>query len=243
MKTIILLGGYGTRMRPHTWSRPKPLLNVAGHTVLGHILDLMKAVTTDEVIFVVGYRGEQVVEWVQEQYPHLNAHFVVQEEALGQAHAVWLCRDFLENDPAELLVTFGDGLIDADFSDLATIATARDAEVILYVQEEKDPRDFGVAVLDTQGYVTHFIEKPEDDTHRQVLVGVNYFKNGQTLFKAADRVIQNRQQTLGEFYMADIYAQMIKDGRRIITRPVRQWSDTGQLRTILATNSRMLAIG
>ncbi|MFN2221457.1 MAG: sugar phosphate nucleotidyltransferase, partial [Candidatus Promineifilaceae bacterium] len=53
MKTIILLAGFGTRLRPHTWSRPKPILRVAGNTVVGHILDHMADIITGEVIFVV----------------------------------------------------------------------------------------------------------------------------------------------------------------------------------------------
>ncbi len=91
MKVIILLAGYGTRMRPHTWSRPKPLLKVAGNTVVGHLLDLMHEITTEEVIFVDRYRGEQIENWILKNYPNLNVKFVVQEEAKGQAHAVWLC--------------------------------------------------------------------------------------------------------------------------------------------------------
>ena len=83
MKVIILLAGYGKRMRPHTWSRPKPLLRVAGNTVVGHVLDMMHEITTEEVIFVVGYKGDQIEAWIRENYPQLDTHFVVQEQALG----------------------------------------------------------------------------------------------------------------------------------------------------------------
>ena len=94
MKVIILLAGYRTRMRPHTWSRPKALMKVAGNTVIGHLLDLMRDILTEEVVFVVGYKGDQIQEWIERHYPDLNTHFVTQENALGQAHAVALCRDF-----------------------------------------------------------------------------------------------------------------------------------------------------
>ena len=84
-------------------------------TAMRHALDVlerMRAVTQDEVIFVVGYKAEQIESWVRAQYPNLKSHFVLQEEPLGQAHAVWLCRDFLQDDD-ELVLAFGDAIIDA----------------------------------------------------------------------------------------------------------------------------------
>ncbi|RMH43974.1 MAG: hypothetical protein D6688_08495, partial [Alphaproteobacteria bacterium] len=90
LKIIIPLAGWGKRLRPHTWSRPKPLLHVAGNTIIGHLLNFMSDITTEEVIFVVGYKGDEIEAWIRANYPHLNARFVVQEEPLGQAHAIWM---------------------------------------------------------------------------------------------------------------------------------------------------------
>ena len=61
------------------------LLKVAGNTVVGHILDMMEEITTEEVIFVVGYKGDQIEAWIRENYPQLDTYFIIQEEALGQA--------------------------------------------------------------------------------------------------------------------------------------------------------------
>ena len=96
MKVVVLMGGYGTRMRPHSWSRPKPVMQVADNTVIGHILDRFAEVATEEVILVVGYKGEQIEAWVREHYAHLDLRFVYQHEPLGQAHALWLCRELLD---------------------------------------------------------------------------------------------------------------------------------------------------
>ena len=108
MKVIIPLVGFGTRMRPHTWSRAKPLLNVAGNTIVGHWLNLMSEITMEEVVFVVGYKGDEIEAWIRQNYPHLDAHFVVQEESssqgrLSQADTIRLCRDYLD-DRAVLVV-------------------------------------------------------------------------------------------------------------------------------------------
>jgi glucose-1-phosphate thymidylyltransferase len=89
MKVVIPMAGYGTRLRPHTWSKPKPLVTVAGKPVLGHVLDTVAGLPfVDEVIFTVGYLGQQVEEYVRQEYPGLRASYIEQRELLGQSHAV-----------------------------------------------------------------------------------------------------------------------------------------------------------
>ena len=240
MKVIILLAGYGTRMRPHTWSRPKPLLRVAGNTVVGHLLDLMHEITTEEVIFVVGYRGEQLEDWIRENYPDLDVHFVIQEEAKGQAHAVWLCREFLQDD-SEVLVAFGDGVIEADYAGIAREGEGSDA--VFLVKEVEDPRRYGVGVLDDEGYIKEFIEKPPTMEHRLAIVGVYWFKSSAYLYGALDAVIQQKRKTLGEYFMADAFQVMLEEDAKIRTMPVDQWADAGTPDSILQTNARLLAVG
>jgi glucose-1-phosphate thymidylyltransferase len=237
MKVIILLAGYGTRLRPHTWSRPKPLLKVAGNTVVGHLLDLMRAVTTDEVIFVVGYRGDQIQEWIETNYPNLKTRFVTQEEPKGQAHAVWLCREYL--DDQDVVVAFGDGIIDADFAGMAR----QSADGVFLLKEVEDPRRFGVAVLDKSGKITRFIEKPPTTEHKMAIVGVYWFRSGHFLFGALDKVIRENRQTLGEYFMADAFQVMLEDGAKLRTMQVQTWLDAGTPEAILKTNARLLGAG
>ncbi|MCB9009154.1 MAG: nucleotidyltransferase family protein, partial [Ardenticatenaceae bacterium] len=206
MKIIIPLAGFGTRMRPHTWSRAKPLLNVAGNTIIGHLLNLMAEITTEEVIFVVGYKGDEIEAWIREYYPHLNAHFVIQEEALGQAHAIWMCRDFL--DEGEVLVAFGDGIVDAKYTEIAEPGV----NGVILVQEMEDPRTFGVAVTDENDVVHDFIEKPAGFEHKQVLAGIYWFKNGRSLRSAIQTIIEQDRRTKGEFYLVDAYKVLLEQG-------------------------------
>lgn len=242
MRVIILLGGYGSRMRPHTWSRPKPLLNVAGNTVLGHILDQMAELTTGEVIFVVGYKGNQIEAWVRENYPHLDSHFVIQEEALGQAHAVWLCREYLQNDE-DVVLAFGDGIIEADFGQLKVKGEETGADAVFTVQPVEDPSSFGVVAVNDEGYVTRFIEKPQTAEHNLAVVGINWFRSARDLFHAVDRVMKENRQTLGEYFMADAYELLLEDGYRITTLNIKHWYDAGQPQNILDTNMHLLGMG
>ena len=237
MKVIILLAGYGTRLRPHTWSRPKPILRVAGNTVVGHILDRLADVTVDEVVFVVGYRGDQIEAWIRENYPHLNTHFVVQEQALGQAHAVWLCRDHMDDE--DVLVAFGDGIIEADYANLSDPA----ADGVFLVKEVEDPRRFGVSVLDEDGSIREFIEKPPTMEHKLAIVGIYWFRSGRYLSEAVEQVIKSDRKTLGEYYLADAFQVMLEGGAKLRTMPVEQWADAGTPEAILQTNRRLLAAG
>lgn len=240
MKTIILLAGYGTRMRPHTWSRPKPILQVAGNSVIGHLLDLIHPLTQDEVIFVVGYKGDQIEEWIRNAYPHLNCRFVVQEQPLGQAHAVWLCRDYLLEDE-DVVIAFGDGIVDAEFEKLPD--QPPDIDGVILVKEVEDPRRFGVVKLNDEGLIVQFIEKPQDMTLRQVIVGVNWFRSGRQLFDALEVVINDGRKTMGEYFMVDAYEVMLERGQRLITQSASQWEDAGKPEAILHTNIRLLTLG
>jgi glucose-1-phosphate thymidylyltransferase len=237
MKLIILLAGYGTRMRPHTWSRPKPLLKLAGNTVVGHLLDLMHEITTEEVVFVVGYKGEQIESWIRAHYGHLDTHFVFQEEPLGQAHAVWLCREFLQE--GEVVVAFGDGIIDADFARFAQPG----ADAVLLVQEVEDPRRFGIAVLDGQGYMTQFVEKPPTKDNKLAVAGITWFRSGPQLYAALNQIINEQRTTLGEFFMADAYQAMLESGAKLRTMELDQWVDAGTPEAILRANARLLSVG
>lgn len=237
MKVLIPLAGFGKRMRPYTWSRAKPLLHVAGKTVIGHLLDYMSDVTTEEVIFVVGYKGDQVEAWIREHYPHLDTHFVVQAELLGQAHALWLCREFM--DEGEMVIAFGDGIVGTRYNELADPSV----DVVMMVQEVENPHKFGVVATDDRGFVTQLIEKPDHDRYRQAIAGIHWFKHGRLLREALDQVISDGRMTKGEYYLADAYQVLLEQKRKIRAKEVVFWLDAGNPENILDTNQRLLSLG
>ena len=103
MHVIIPASGYGTRLRPHTYTKPKPLVRLAGSTILGHILDRLEGAGVSEITFIVGYLGEQIREYVHKQYPHFKANYVEQPEMRGQAHAIYLARELVKEPVLELV--------------------------------------------------------------------------------------------------------------------------------------------
>lgn len=236
MKVIIPLAGFGTRLRPHTYTKPKPLINVAGKPVLGHLLDKLAELEIDEYIFIVGYLGEQVEDYVNKNYK-LNARFVEQKEMLGQAHAIWLAREFLDGSPTFIL--FVDTLFEADLSELGKT----EADALIFVKEVPDPRSFGVVTLDPDGYITSFVEKPETMENRLAVVGLYYFKRGSTLIDAVQKLMDQKIMTKGEYFLADAMDLMVKSGLKFRTAPVSVWLDCGKPDTVLETNRYLLEHG
>lgn len=242
MKVVVLMGGYGTRMRPHSWSRPKPVLQVGRNTVIGHILDNLAAVTTEEVILVVGYKGEQIERWVREHYGHLELRFVYQHEPLGQAHALWLCDDLL--DEGEVVVLLGDIIIEADFEriargDLPTGTPPADA--VFQTMAIDDPRHFGCLTTDPDGFIDRIIEKPQTGDYQLALAGAYWFRDGRVLWKTLDQTLKSGRQTNGEYFLADTFQIMLERGDRIGTQAIRSIVDIGSPGNRLAANQRILA--
>ncbi|MGQ9584317.1 MAG: sugar phosphate nucleotidyltransferase [Anaerolineae bacterium] len=231
MKVIIPLAGFGTRLRPHTYTKPKPLVHVAGKPVLGHILDKLEGLDVEEICFVVGYLGEQIEEYVGRNY-RFPARYLVQEELLGQAHAVQLARPYVEGP---VLIIFVDTIFEADLEPLTRI----ESDGVVFVQEVEDPRRFGVVTLE-DGLIRQFVEKPRTFVSNLAVIGVYYLKDASSLFDAIQELMDRGQKTKGEYFLADALQILVDRGARLNAWPVEVWEDCGTADAILQTNRYLL---
>jgi glucose-1-phosphate thymidylyltransferase len=239
MKVVIPMGGLGTRLRPHTWSKPKQLVSVAGKAVLDHVIDIFNTLPGDqdfELVNIVGHLGDQIEEYVHERYPHIKAHYVVQENPRGQSHAIWLARQYLEGP---MLMIFGDTLIETDLSCLA----AASGDAIAWVKEVPDPRRFGVAQLGSNGWVSRLVEKPQTLENNLAVVGFYYFKDSQALLSAIQEQMERGLELEGEYFLVDAINIMLERGLKMHTCPVDVWLDAGTPETLLETNRYLLDHG
>jgi glucose-1-phosphate thymidylyltransferase len=232
MKAIIPVAGVGTRLRPHTFSHPKVLLNVAGKPIIGHIMDKLIASGIDEAIVIVGYLGEMVEEWLVKHYS-IKFTFVTQTELLGLAHAIWMCKPFIvENEP--LFIILGDTIFDVDLESVLKSPVST-----LGVKEVDDPRRFGVAVTD-EGKILKLVEKPDTPISNLAIVGLYFLQRAGTLFASIDYLIGHEIKTKGEYQLTDALQFMIEGGETFTTFPVFGWYDCGKSDTLLSTNEILL---
>jgi glucose-1-phosphate thymidylyltransferase len=238
LKIVIPMAGWGTRMRPHTWSKPKPLVAVAGRTALDYLLEMFATVPDPsrvEYVFILGpYLGElQIPRYMSEHYPQLAAHYVTQAEMRGQSHAIYLARKFLSGP---MISCFSDTWIGTDFSFLSN----ERADGVVWVKAVPDPRRFGVAEVNSEGWITRLVEKPQSIENNLALVGCYFFRRGDDLMAAIEEQMQRNIQLKNEYFLADAVNMLLERKRLFRPQRVETWLDTGTIEATLETNRHML---
>ena len=238
MKAVIPLAGRGTRLRPHTYVTPKPLLHVAGRPVMSYILDDLLELGIHEIVFVVGYLREVIQEYIATEYPAITAHYTLQEVQDGTARAVKLAQPFIDE---EALVLFVDTLFDADLS--LTTRLSEDWAGVIWAKEVEDYQRFGVIVTDEKGAMTRIVEKPSEPISKLANIGLYHIRDHELLFQGIDEVLGSEPGPGGEFFLTDAFQYMVDRGARLYAAPVEGWYDCGKPETLLETNHHLLVTG
>lgn len=232
MRAIIPVAGIGSRLKPHTYTIPKVLLNVGGKPILGHIIDKLLDEGINKATFIYGHLGELVIEYVKKNYPNLNSDFVEQKELEGLGHAIHTAIPTFDDD--EIFIILGDTIFDVD---LKTVFEKN--ENSLGVKTIDDPGRFGVVVL-KDGYVEKLVEKPKTFISNLALVGLYYIKQTDVLIDSLNTLVKNNIRTKGELQLTDALQLMIDNGVKFSTFSVEGWYDCGKPETLLATNRYLL---
>lgn len=233
MKAIIPVAGSGTNLRPHTYTQPKVLIPMAGKTVLSVIMDELRQFDIEEYIFVIGYLGEKIQDYVLATYPDLNCSFVTQHERKGTGHAVLLTEGHVQEDA--MLIVYGDTI--ATF-DLQKVLDA--PQSMIGVKRVDDPRAFGVAELDNDYNVLRVSEKPKIPKSNMALVGIYKILESTALFDALRAYIAGGVATDGEYHFTAGLQYMIDRGIPLKAFDVKGWYDCGRKDTLLQTNATLL---
>jgi glucose-1-phosphate thymidylyltransferase len=237
MKVIVPVAGKGTRLRPHTHTKPKCLVRVAGKPMLGHLLDRIRNLPIEELILVIDPDEENELSIRQYVEPNAPApvRYVRQIELRGPAHAIALARESIDRD---VLIIFNDTLFDADLSQVDQTP----ADGIIWVREVDDPRRFGLVV--TEGdRILRLVEKPEVPPSNLAMIGMYYLKDGPALMAHIERVMKEGRTVKGEFYLPDPLQMMIDEGYHLLAASVQGWYDCGTIDALLDTNQVLLKNG
>ncbi len=233
MKAIIPVAGAGTKLRPHTYTQPKALIPIAGKTILSFIVDQLRDAGITEFIFIVGYLGEKIQDYVKQTYPDLTTHFVYQNERQGTGHAVELTKSIVGDD--EVFVALGDTICEYDVK-----AVVDSPYSMLGIKKVDDPRSFGVAELGNEGEIEHVVEKPAIPKSNMALVGLYKIKETHFLFECLHHIFEQEIKSYGEYNLTDALECMISRGAEFRSFKVKNWFDCGKRETLLTTNALLL---
>ncbi len=237
MQIIIPMAGKGKRMRPHTLTTAKPLIQVAGKPIVQRLVEDITKVCgqkVNEIAFIIGpdfgAEVEQNLIKVAESQGAKGSIFY-QEKALGTAHAIMCAKDAIKG---KTVVAFADTLFKADF------VMDTEKEGVIWVQKIEDPSQFGVVKLNAQGAITDFVEKPTSFVSDLAIIGIYYFKDGDYLKSELQYLLDNNITEKGEFQLTNALENMKQKGTQFVPGEVAEWLDCGNKNATVYTNQRVL---
>jgi len=233
MKAIIPVAGAGTKLRPHTYTQPKALMPLAGKTILSIIIDQLHEAGINDFIFIVGYLGEKIQNYVNAKYPHLNSHFVYQNERFGTGHAIDLASEIVGND--EVFIVLGDTIAEYNVKEILDSPFS-----MLGVKKVDDPRNFGVAEIEDDGFISRVVEKPAIPKSNMALIGIYKIKETAIMFSCLQKIIIRARETHEELSLTDALECMIQSGAQIKAFKVQSWFDCGKKESLLESNATLL---
>lgn len=231
------MAGRGSRLRPHTLTVPKPLIPIAGKPIVHRLVEDIAGVLNqkiDEIAFIIHKDfGDQVPKDLIAIAEKLGAKGTIyyQDQPLGTAHAIMSAKESMSGP---LVVAYADTLFRADF----TLDTTADS--VIWVKQVEDPSAFGVVQLNDKNEIIDFVEKPADFVSDLAIIGIYYFKSGETLRSELQYLLDNNIMKGGEYQLTDGLENMKQKGMKFVPGKVDEWMDCGNKNVTVETNTRML---
>jgi len=225
MKALILVGGYGTRLRPLTLSRPKPLVEFANKPMLMHQIEALVLAGVKEVVLAVSYRAEQMEKELKEEALKIGVTLIFSHETepLGTAGPLALAKDILSTTSEPFFVLNSDIICDFPFKELVQFHKNHGKEGTIVVTKVEEPSKYGVVVYDERGCIESFIEKPQEFVSNKINAGM-YVLNPSVL-----RRIELRPTSIEK----EVFPFMAKEGELFAMELQGFWMDVGQPKDFL----------
>lgn len=231
MNAIILSGGFGSRLRPLTESMPKPMLPVANRPMLDHVVSQLKAYYINDLIFTLGYRGEQIREFVG-GYSELRTRFTVETQPLGTAGAVKSAEKMLSES---FIVMSGDALSDVDLDAMIKRHFDSGAAVTMAVTTVEDPSLYGVVRTDELDRVVGFTEKPKNAERRSLINTGIYIIDKSVLALVPENTAFD--------FSRELFPLLVREGALGIYRHDGYWCDIGDKKSYFDANYKIIRDG
>ncbi|CAN5174047.1 sugar phosphate nucleotidyltransferase [soil metagenome] len=234
MKAMVLAAGVGSRLDPLTSCLPKPLVPVANIPVMEHLINLLKAHGFTDVIANLHYMPECLINYFGngEKFG-TNIQFRVEEKLSGDAGGVRYCRDFLED--GTFIVLMGDLLTDADLSHIVAEHKRKKAIASIGLKRVEDVSRFGVAVLDENGFIVGFQEKPSKEEALSNLASTG-------IYILEPEVFKHMPETGDYGFGRQLFPNLVKAGLPVLGVPIESyWSDVGTIEQYQSSNFDVLS--
>lgn len=239
MKVIVPVAGLGSRLKPHTFTTPKPLMQVAGRAIIDYVIEDVKKLNPTEIIFVVGYKRGQVKEFVRENYPNLNCSFVEQKIRNGDGSAVRLALEKITKDE-EIYIVFGaDTLIDFDLK--KEITENKNNDAIIFGMRVDEPQHYGIMNVREDFQIYEVEEKPKIPKSNLAIIGAYYFKSAIRVKNYLNYFYDEKITVKDEYKIVQVIEKYIEDEKLLIKAiNVKKWFDCGRPSILLDANKYFL---
>lgn len=243
MKVIIPAAGAGKRLFPHTFTKPKPMVYIAGKPIIGHILDRMKDLGSDgiieEIIMIVGYKKEQIISYVDKNYSDIfNIKYVEQKEQLGLGHSILVAKEQICD--SDIMVALGDMIFKAGYSEFYKYHLNNgNCSGSIGVKTVDDPKKYGIVEVEGE-YIKGLEEKPDNPKSKLGIAGIYFIKDTNILLSILEDMIKKDKRTKGEYQFTDALQEMMNRGCRLKTFTASNWYDCGRSESLLETNRVLL---
>ena len=235
MKAVILAAGMGTRLRPVTLTMPKPLVPVANKSLIEYSIGILKNAGLQEIGIVVNDLQSPIIQKLGDGSSlDVSLEYIVQEEQLGLAHAVNLCRPFVGDEP--FCVFLGDNIFSDQMQEFISGFPDRDSDAAIALGEVADPSRFGVADV-KDGKIVEVLEKPPNPPTNLAIFGVYLFRT--SIFDAISKI---KPSARGELEITDAIQQLLDDGKKVDPYTITGWwVDAGKPNAIIHANQLVLS--
>lgn len=234
VKAVVMAGGEGTRLRPMTANQPKPLLPVVNKPIMEHVLRLLKRHGFEDTVVTVQFLATLIRNHFGDgEELGMNLNYVAEEVPLGTAGSVKNAEEHLRGEP--FIVISGDALTDIDLSDMVRFHRENGAMVTIGLKRVANPLEFGIIIVDEQGRVQRFLEKPTwgqvfSDT---VNTGI-YIMEPEVLDQVAEGEIVD--------WSGDVFPKLLKDGAPLYGYVTDgYWEDVGTHESYLSAQADVLS--
>ncbi len=230
------MAGKGTRLRPQTLTTPKPLIEIAGKTIVQRIVDLVRQ-DSDNKIKIIGFIIEKKSEKTEEMLfligkkNNINVKVFYQEKALGTAHAIYCAKSILSGPT---LIVFADTLFETN------LKLPQNVDGCIFVKEVENPSAYGVVKLNKEGEIKEFIEKPTILISNLAIVGIYYFKDGKILATEIKNILEKNIKIHGEYQITTVLENLKNKNLKLLPHKITKWFDFGNPVNLLNSHKEIL---